>query len=56
MCSCFSVAITIPLQIIEMFVELNKEYQVENILKKQMISGKTHYLSNEKNTIPSENT
>jgi len=34
----------IPLQIIEMSVELNKEYQVENILKKQMISGKTHYL------------
>jgi len=34
----------IPLQIIETFVELNKEYQVENILKKRMISGKTHYL------------
>ena len=34
----------IPLQIIEMFVESDKEYQVENILKKQMISKKTHYL------------
>ena len=34
----------ISLQIIETFVELNKEYQVENILKKQMISRKTHYL------------
>ncbi len=34
----------IPLQIIEMSVELDKEYQVENILKKRMISGKTHYL------------
>jgi len=34
----------IPLQITETFVELNKEYQVENILEKQMISGKAHYL------------
>jgi len=34
----------IPLQIIETFVELNEEYQIENILKKQMISEKTHYL------------
>jgi len=34
----------IPLQTIEMSVELNKEYQVENILEKRMISGKAHYL------------
>jgi len=34
----------IPLQIIETFVKLNEKYQVENILKKQMISEKTHYL------------
>jgi len=34
----------IPLQIIETFVEPDKEYQVENILEKRMISGKTHYL------------
>jgi len=34
----------IPLQIIEMSVELNKEYQVKNILEKQMISEKAHYL------------
>jgi len=34
----------IPLQIIETSVKPDKEYQVENILKKQMISGKTHYL------------
>jgi len=34
----------IPLQITETSVELNKEYQVENILEKRMISGKTHYL------------
>jgi len=34
----------IPLQITETFVELNKEYQVENILEKQMISKKAHYL------------
>jgi len=34
----------ISLQIIEMSVELNKEYKVEDILKKQMISKKTHYL------------
>jgi len=27
-----------------MSVELDKEYQVENILKKRMISEKTHYL------------
>jgi len=34
----------IPLQIIETSVEPDKEYQVENILEKRMISGKTHYL------------
>ena len=35
---------SIPLQTIETPVEPNKEYQVENILEKRMISGKTHYL------------
>jgi len=34
----------ISLQIIEMSVKLNKEYQVENILEKQMINRKAHYL------------
>jgi len=34
----------IPLQTIEMSVEPDKEYQVENILEKRMISEKTHYL------------
>jgi len=34
----------IPLQTIETSVELNKEYQVENILEKWMISRKAHYL------------
>jgi len=34
----------ISLQIIKTFVKLNKEYQVENILEKQMINEKTHYL------------
>jgi len=34
----------IPLQITETCVKLNKEYQVESILKKQMISEKAHYL------------
>jgi len=34
----------IPLQTTEMSVESDKEYQVENILQKQMISEKTHYL------------
>jgi len=34
----------ISLQITETFVELDKEYQVENILEKQMISEKAHYL------------
>jgi len=34
----------IPLQIIKTSVELNEEYQVENILEKRMISEKAHYL------------
>jgi len=34
----------ISLQITETSVELDKEYQVENILEKQMISEKAHYL------------
>jgi len=34
----------IPLQTIKTSVELNEEYQVENILEKQMISEKAHYL------------
>jgi len=34
----------IPLQTIKTPVELNEKYQVENILKQRMISGKTHYL------------
>ncbi len=46
----------IPLQIIETSVELNKEYQVENILKKRMISGKTHYLVKWKEYNTSKNT
>ncbi len=39
-----------------MFVEFDKEYQVENILEKQMISGKTHYLIKWKRYNISENT
>ncbi len=39
-----------------MSVELNKEYQVENILEKRMISGKTHYLIKWKGYNTSENT
>jgi len=34
----------ISLQISEMSVEPDKEYKVENILKKQMINEKAHYL------------
>jgi len=34
----------ISLQIIKTSVELNKEYKIENILKKRMISEKAHYL------------
>jgi len=46
----------IPLQIIETSVELNEEYQVENILEKRMISGKAHYLIKWKGYNTSENT
>jgi len=46
----------IPLQTIKMSVELNKEYQVENILEKRMISGKAHYLIKWKRYDTSENT
>jgi len=35
---------SISLQIIETSVKSDKEYQVENILEKQMVSEKTHYL------------
>jgi len=35
---------SVSLQTIKTSVELNEKYKVENILKKQMISGKTHYL------------
>jgi len=33
----------ILLQIIKTSVKLNKEYEIKNILKKRMISKKTHY-------------
>jgi len=46
----------IPLQITEMFVEFNEEYQVKNILEKWMISGKAHYLIRWKGYSTSENT
>jgi len=46
----------IPLQTIEMSVESDKEYQVENILEKRMISEKTHYLIKWKEYNTSENT
>jgi hypothetical protein len=42
----------IPLQITEMSVELNKEYQVENILEKRMISEKPTISSSERGTTP----
>jgi hypothetical protein len=42
----------IPLQIIETSVESDKEYQVENILKKRMISEKPTTSSNERGTTP----
>ncbi len=45
----------IPLQIIETSVELNEKYHVENILEKQMISGKAHYLVKWKEYNTSEN-
>ncbi len=46
----------ISLQIIEMSVELNEKYHVENILEKRMISGKAHYLVKWKEYNTSENT
>jgi len=46
----------ISLQTTETFVEPDKEYQVENILEKRMISGKTHYLVKWKEYNTSENT
>ncbi len=46
----------IPLQIIKMSVESDKEYQVENILEKWMISKKAHYLIKWKRYNTSENT
>jgi len=46
----------IPLQTIETFVKLDEEYQVENILEKQMISEKAHYLVKWKEYNTSENT
>jgi len=46
----------ISLQITETFVKLDEEYEVEDILKKQMISEKTHYLIKWKRYDTSENT
>jgi len=46
----------IPLQIIKTSVESDKEYQVESILKKRMISEKAHYLVKWKEYNTSENT
>jgi len=46
----------IPLQTTETFVKSDKEYQVENILEKQMISKKAHYLVKWKGYNTSENT
>jgi len=46
----------ISLQVTETSVKLNKEYQVENILEKQMISRKAHYLIKWKRYNTSENT
>jgi len=47
---------SIPLQIIKTPVEPNEEYQVKNILRQRMISGKTHYLIKWKEYNTSENT
>jgi len=47
---------SIPLQTIKTSVELNEEYEVENILRKRMISGKAHYLIKQKRYDTSENT
>ncbi len=46
----------ISLQTIKTSVEPDKEYQVKNILEKQMISGKAHYLVKWKKYNTSENT
>ncbi len=46
----------IPLQITETSVKSDKEYQVENILEKRMISEKAHYLIKWKRYNTSENT
>ncbi len=46
----------ISLQIIKMSVKSDKEYQVENILEKWMISRKAHYLIKWKKYNTSENT
>jgi len=46
----------IPLQTVKTSVKLNEEYQVKNILKQRMISGKTHYLVKWKEYNTSENT
>ncbi len=46
----------ISLQITEMSVEFNEEYQVKNILEKQMVSRKAHYLVKWKGYNTSENT
>jgi len=46
----------ILLQTIKTSVKPDEEYQVENILRKQMISGKTHYLIKWKRYNTSENT
>jgi len=32
------------LQIVETSVELNEEYEIENILERKIINEKTHYL------------
>jgi len=47
---------SIPLQAIETSVELNEEYKVEDILKKQMINRKAHYLIKWRGYDTSENT
>ena len=45
----------ISLQIIETSVELNEEYEIENILEKRMINKKAHYLIKWKDYNISEN-
>ncbi len=46
----------IPLQAVKTSVELNEEYKVENILEKQMINRKAHYLIKWREYNTSENT